>query len=276
MFFRRRLDPELEIDVPTARARIGAADPEPPVLLDVRQPEEYESGHLAGAVLMPLPELEQRWEELDPSAPTIVYCAVGGRSLSAVNFLRARGFDGAWNLYGGIRAWDDHVAFGPESIGLHLFENVDSLEDALVAAYGMEFALAELYAGLRDKVDDPEAKALFDELSRFEDEHVEAVARNYARVVGTDDAREALAAEASSDHVEGGLTAEQVLEAFPFDREDKTAIVSFAMQIEAQALDLYARAAERASDDETRRAMRAAASEEHEHLTRLSRLLSSP
>lgn len=42
-------------------------------LIDVRQPGEYEGGHLPGSSLIPLPELEERLSELDPSKPTVVY-----------------------------------------------------------------------------------------------------------------------------------------------------------------------------------------------------------
>mgnify|MGYP003573636070 CR=1 FL=1 len=42
-------------------------------ILDVRQPKEYEAGHIPGAVLIPLPELSDRIEEIDPDKPTLVY-----------------------------------------------------------------------------------------------------------------------------------------------------------------------------------------------------------
>jgi rhodanese-related sulfurtransferase len=42
-------------------------------LLDVRQPEEYASGHIPGAKLIPLPELNERLSEIDPTKPTVVY-----------------------------------------------------------------------------------------------------------------------------------------------------------------------------------------------------------
>ncbi|UCF00646.1 MAG: rhodanese-like domain-containing protein [Deltaproteobacteria bacterium] len=56
-------------------------------VLDVRQPIEYESEHLPGAKLMPLPELVDSLQDLDPGTTIIVYCAVGGRSRMAAQLL---------------------------------------------------------------------------------------------------------------------------------------------------------------------------------------------
>lgn len=56
-----------------ARRWVEGRAPESYTLLDVRQPEEYERGHLPGAVLIPLPELEERLGEIDPSKPVLAY-----------------------------------------------------------------------------------------------------------------------------------------------------------------------------------------------------------
>jgi len=79
------------------------------VLLDVREPHEYELCHIKGAKLIPLAELRGRLGELDKSAETVVYCHVGIRSGRAVDLLSAAGFRKVRNLTGGIRAWADAV-----------------------------------------------------------------------------------------------------------------------------------------------------------------------
>lgn len=56
-----------------ARQWIEGRPPESFTLLDVRQPEEYERGHLPGAVLIPLPELEKRLGEINPDKPVLAY-----------------------------------------------------------------------------------------------------------------------------------------------------------------------------------------------------------
>jgi len=79
-------------------------DKTPHFLLDVRQPEEYETARIEGATLIPLAELPVRLGELPKDAPMVVMCHHGMRSAHAVHHLREAGFD-AVNLSGGIDAW---------------------------------------------------------------------------------------------------------------------------------------------------------------------------
>jgi adenylyltransferase/sulfurtransferase len=73
-------------------------------LLDVREPDEHEEFALPKSTLIPLGQLPRRLAELPKDRPIAVYCAVGGRSARAVEFLRAQGFQ-AVNVRGGMRAW---------------------------------------------------------------------------------------------------------------------------------------------------------------------------
>ncbi|MGH9001643.1 MAG: rhodanese-like domain-containing protein, partial [Acidimicrobiia bacterium] len=76
-----------------------------PVLLDVRNPGEVGHGTIAGAVTIPLSQLRGRLEELDPTRPTVVYCASGFRSSIAASLLRSAGFADVSDLLGGYNAW---------------------------------------------------------------------------------------------------------------------------------------------------------------------------
>lgn len=78
------------------------------VLVDVREPHEYEICHLDGT-LIPLGSLAGRLDELDPNAHIVVHCRSGGRSAKAVQAMRAAGFTNAWNVQGGILAWIERV-----------------------------------------------------------------------------------------------------------------------------------------------------------------------
>jgi rhodanese-related sulfurtransferase len=78
--------------------------PENLVVLDVREPGEWVTGHVAGATHVPLNDLPERVGDLDPQAPTLVVCHVGGRSAMATRWLQARGHD-VTNLDGGMDAW---------------------------------------------------------------------------------------------------------------------------------------------------------------------------
>ena len=93
------------IDPAEAQTRLGT-NPQP-FLLDVRQPEEYQSGHIPGAGLIPLGELAHRIKELPGDREIICVCQTGSRSRSATQQLKAAGFN-AVNLQGGMLAWSRH------------------------------------------------------------------------------------------------------------------------------------------------------------------------
>jgi len=79
------------------------------VLLDVREPYEYEAGHIKGAKLLPVGEIEERWHELDPTREIVVYCRSGRRSAIAAEKLIRLGFKKVKNMTGGILDWPYEV-----------------------------------------------------------------------------------------------------------------------------------------------------------------------
>jgi glyoxylase-like metal-dependent hydrolase (beta-lactamase superfamily II)/rhodanese-related sulfurtransferase len=74
-------------------------------VVDVRNPGETAGGVIPGAANLPLPQLTERMSELDPTRPTVVYCASGYRSSIAASVLAAAGFDDVSDLLGGYEAW---------------------------------------------------------------------------------------------------------------------------------------------------------------------------
>jgi rhodanese-related sulfurtransferase len=76
----------------------------PPLVVDVRQPEEYRSGHIAGAKLIPLGDLNQRMKELPQNREIVCVCASGSRSSSATKMLVGAGY-AAINMSGGMFTW---------------------------------------------------------------------------------------------------------------------------------------------------------------------------
>jgi rhodanese-related sulfurtransferase len=86
---------------------VRAIDDAPPdaVLVDVREPEEYERGHVKGALSIPQADLATRLGELPRDRPIITICAVGMRSRRSAQFLRQQGFEDVATVVGGMAAW---------------------------------------------------------------------------------------------------------------------------------------------------------------------------
>ena len=79
------------------------------LILDVREPNEYQVNRIPGSTLIPLGELPRRYQELDPDREIVAQCKMGGRSAKAMEFLRSVGFSKVKNLRGGILEWIDTV-----------------------------------------------------------------------------------------------------------------------------------------------------------------------
>lgn len=90
-------------------ARLADATREPPVLLDVREPWEYEICHIRDSRLMSMASVPARAGELDPAAETVVICHHGARSAQVGFFLERQGFADVINLAGGVAAWAAQV-----------------------------------------------------------------------------------------------------------------------------------------------------------------------
>jgi rhodanese-related sulfurtransferase len=103
------VDLEIGVDVFAALRVEGNT----PLLLDVREPWEFERARLPDSLLIPMGEMTSRAHaELDPDEPIVVVCHHGMRSLSVAMWLRNQGFDKAQSLAGGIDAWSRTVDSG--------------------------------------------------------------------------------------------------------------------------------------------------------------------
>jgi sulfur-carrier protein adenylyltransferase/sulfurtransferase len=81
----------------------------PPVLVDVREEEELEISHLPYAYHIPLGDLPDRYDEMDPEEDLVIYCRSGSRSATATAYLLAQGYKRVRNLSTGVNGWADDV-----------------------------------------------------------------------------------------------------------------------------------------------------------------------
>ena len=242
-------------------------------ILDVRQPKEYEEEHIPGAKLIPLPDLGNRLNELDPEKPTVVYCAIGGRSRVAAQMLAGKDFARILNLTGGIKAWNGEKAIMGEEKGLELFTGTESLEETLTIAYGLELGLEEFYISMKDTAKNNLVKNLFEKLSKIEVNHRDRIFKEYIRITNSTVSQEEFASKQVTHMSEGGMSTEEYINYFAPDSNSPDGVIETAMTIEAQALDLYFRASERVKQEESRKFLAQMADEERTHLKQLGNLM---
>lgn len=97
-----------QISATQLKQLIDSSEPTP-LLLDVREPHEYEICHIDGSLLMPMQSVPNRLDELDSKQCIITICHHGMRSQQVAQFLFNNGFGNVINLSGGVNAWANEV-----------------------------------------------------------------------------------------------------------------------------------------------------------------------
>jgi rubrerythrin len=197
---------------------------------------------------------------------------MGGRSRVASQMLAGKGFDKVMNVAGGIRAWDSPVAMGPEKQGMALFHGTESPEKTLLIAYSLEAGLQDFYLSMTQKVQTKAVQKLFQKLADIEIKHQDRLYDEYLLVSGKKVDRESFDSQSAESAVEGGLTTDEYITMFKPDLESAGDVISLAMSIEAQALDLYTRAFEGGGDERSKAVLQRIAQEERTHLEQLGQL----
>lgn len=190
----------------------------------------------------------------------------------AAQQLAGEGFTNVINLSGGIKAWNGYEAVGRQDQGMNLFKELDSAEQILTTAYSLEEGLQDFYLSMMEKATHPEVIKLFRKLADIEDIHKEKLFDEYERLTGNDDLT-AFEANIKAEALEGGMTTTEYLERFDPDFDKPEEVISLAMSIEAQALDLYTRAGRNAEDESNQAMLERIATEEKYHLEQLGLLL---
>lgn len=189
--------------------------------------------------------------------------------------LAGKGFGNVINMSGGIKAWQGHAAIGGEDLGLDLFTGDESPEATLVVAYSLEEGLKDFYLSMVEKVENAAVKDLFRKLSTIEDRHKDAMFEQYLEMTGAAVSREEFETGVLADTVEGGLSTDSYISRFNPDLESPVEVISLAMAIEAQALDMYQRVSDKVDNEKSSTVLARIAREEKAHLDSLGRLMDS-
>lgn len=262
MNWRELFAPGANMEPDEVKKFMADHDPQEYQLLDVRQPKEYRKGHLPGAILIPVKELSERLDELNPALPILVYCRSGVRSKAAAQLLLGNDYPQVFNMSGGIIAYaGDQKARGNETIGMELFVAAE-FADAFRLSYAMEHALEQLYSVLAENSTDGKLSELLSRLAAFEKGHKAKLAALFPKLLSQTDL--------SLATLEGGFDREQVLNHFHGQLHDSNTIVQLAMMFETQAFDLYSRLAKQEPEGDKRDFFEHMRREEKQHLSFLS------
>jgi rubrerythrin len=191
----------------------------------------------------------------------------------AAQLLDGQGFSEIINVAGGFNSWTSETAFLGEEKGLALFDGVASVESALAVAYTLEAGLRTFYDSMAEKMESEPARQLFHQLSQIEVKHQDRIVAQYTAATGKAATRATFESNQVTPVLEGGLTTEEYANLFMPSYDTLADIIELAMSIEAQALDLYLRASEKAQNDAGRQALIQIANEEKTHLARLGQLM---
>ncbi len=185
--------------------------------------------------------------------------------------LSGRGFKEVYSLAGGLKAWKGEVARGPEQAGLGLIRGDETPAGLLAVVFGLEKGLGSFYQAAAEMVEDSQAVQLMNNLAGIEDRHMARVLEMFWAAVPSPEERQAME-NVSSNTTEGGFTS-QALQAQLLERKmGIPELIDWAMALETQAMDLYLRLAQRASDPKAAGELRQVGNEEKAHLESLAGL----
>ena len=127
------------LEVTELAARLDRGGPEAPIVIDVRQPSEYQSGHIAGSLAIGAGELVDRLDQLPRDRGIATICASGYRSSVAASLLRAAGFNQVSWVPGGVPTWEAKgypVVYGSDALsGAQTQQAIPSTGDPAVGAH---------------------------------------------------------------------------------------------------------------------------------------------
>lgn len=211
-------------------------------LVDVRQPREYDETHIPGALLVPLPEIEDRLDELDPTAHLVLYCRTGGRSAVAATLVKDAGprRGRIYNLVGGITGWQGKDL--KDIPHLELFPRDMPLAQTLFRAMNMEKGACLFYRSLSQEYAGTELGAMAEDLIEQEERHARSIFEYWRQhaTAPTEDGFEEMFERLDGRIMEGGKPISAWMARLGTDPQDRMLrMLELACEIEYYSYDLY-------------------------------------
>jgi len=244
------------------------------LLIDVRQPWEYERGHIPGAVLMPLAEVETGLFSLPAERDLIFYCHNGGRSQWAAS-LAGEGQvceKTVYHLMHGLLGWKGRIQPGYPRV--QVFEPNRGLPELLETAMDLEKGAWRFYRHVMDRYPHDPIHPFLEQLAKAEKAHAELLYHFRADLENNLPGFERLYQSLPGSILESGQSYESACRQLDAD-DDRgcPAVIDLAMAIEFAAYDLYRTMAEQSSDPGARSAFLSIAQAEKAHMRVLTRAL---
>jgi rhodanese-related sulfurtransferase/rubrerythrin len=246
------------------------------VLIDVRQPGEYEQAHIPGARLLPLPELIQTMDTLPHDRSIVFYCRSGGRSMAAATMAEETSEDRSriYNLTGGMLAWDGAVAADFPRVGL--FDRGATPLKMMEIAMNLEKGALLFYSHVAKRYEHEDWSRGFEKLAAAERAHARTVYGYWSGLGNQPDIEpfESLFESLAGDMLEGGLSLEDALsQAGAVGESACVRLVELALSIEYAAYDLYRTMADQSLAPEPRQGFFKLAQAEKAHMHALAKSL---
>lgn len=198
---------------------------------------------------------------------------MGGRSRAAAQLLKGKGFTEVYNLAGGIKAWQGLTASGPEEMGMALLSGDETPAEAIKLAYGIEVGLGEFYRKMAESGKDSQLSDLLLKLANIEEKHKLKLLELFNAIDQASIEKEVFEKDIESSVMEGGFTTQEFIEQYRPVMQTVADVISIAMMLETQALDLYMRYADKSKEEKAGEVFLILAEEEKGHLKRLGNLL---
>jgi rhodanese-related sulfurtransferase/rubrerythrin len=247
------------------------------LLLDVRQPMEYQQGRLPGSVLIPLGELHSRVGELDQNKTVVVYCRSGNRSASATSMLMSMGFDEVLNMEGGIIRYNGLIASGPPESAAACFSSSMTAIELAATAWIMEAGTIQFIETLCQHILNNHEPALFNRVLEAKRAHQSTLIKLAHELKDPTEELDDFPAgivEMPAEAVMVGCI--KVAEAVQW-AEDKQMkdLLELMMTLSANAYDFYLRLGRATHREDERRVFDTLAKEENQHLQHLTQAYES-
>jgi rubrerythrin/rhodanese-related sulfurtransferase len=242
------------------------------LLVDVREPEEYEVEHIPVAKLVPVMDLELGRAELDAADHAIFYCRSGNRSMRGATVAAAQdlGIKKIYNLTGGIGAFQGRKL--SDAPNLKAFTGDETLSQLLLRAMDLEKAADKLYGALAEHLAGTPVEALVRKLEEGEEGHARAIYGMLKRVSPQPLLPfEQIYAQLDGRVLESGEPLVKLVAWLTSAQADRAAILELALDLELKAYDMYRNLAAKTDDPELEKAFYDLAQHEQRHASTVAR-----